>query len=200
MRSTLTSGAVCGTKTVAWMSRSRAAKACASPALPPEATTMPASPISPDLRPASWRLKAPRVLKTPQCWRNSHLSHTASRSDGRIKGVRRTRPAIRSAAACTSPLLTITSGLSAHLTATAHRPRRTVAHRGVRAAAGPARSSRQWGVPRRRSPPLRRCLGSPRIPTGDSWARGVRNGRASQPTKEQTCLMTPRRPRNWSRR
>lgn len=60
MRATFTSGAVCGTETVARIPNSCAAKAWARPAFPPEATTIPASPISPVSSAASCRLKAPR--------------------------------------------------------------------------------------------------------------------------------------------
>jgi len=92
IRSILTNGAVSGTNTVALTPSVAAAYALASPALPPEAITTPADgSSSPRSRAARRRLKAPRVLNTPVCCRNSHFSQSgAVRVSGRSSGVRRT--------------------------------------------------------------------------------------------------------------
>src|SRR3954451_14561586 len=101
-RATLTAGAVVGTNTVAGTPTTAAAYALASPALPPEATTIPTrASSSPDSRADRTRLNAPRALNVPVCWSSSSLNQAAPASTS-TTGVTRTRPAIRAAAASTS--------------------------------------------------------------------------------------------------
>src|SRR5690606_12215399 len=106
-RATFTAGAVSGTNTSAGAPDRDAAYAKASPALPPEAATIPASGSRPSSRAARTWLNAPRALNDPVCCVSSSFSHIrAAGASGAgstsSSGVLRTRPAMRAAAAATS--------------------------------------------------------------------------------------------------